>query len=177
MSVVRTEPNTRQDKTQPKWVPSGQNGLENEWAQRGNTKYHQSAGLQGFTVPSLHSTQPSPEHHTACTAHPDSLTALQIYFGIVFPSLALLMVTSKLGKKIMFQDAKDVAWSMGRGAGSPCSSPTAQKGYQGEKSSCLRQGERPFWTDNTITNTRPAVFGTGQATPDFPIEMFSFSRT
>lgn len=116
-SVSGTEPNTRQDKTQPKWVSSGQNGLENEWSHKGNTKCHQSAGLQGFTVPSLHSTQPSPEWHCLHCSPRLSLTPLQIYFGVVTPSLAFLRVTSKLGRKIMFQDAKDVTWSMGRELG------------------------------------------------------------
>lgn len=76
MSVVSTEPETRQDTSQvsAQWPEWARNGVITKGQH--STKWHQSPGclqgLQGFTVPSLHSMQPLPEHHAACLARQDS---------------------------------------------------------------------------------------------------------
>lgn len=111
--------------------------MEKEWSQ-GAT---QSATRDLLSLPcTAHS------HHQSTTlpalltwTQPNSAADL---FWNCLPQFGVSQGFKQTGeKKIMFQGAKDVTWSVGSGAGSPCSPPVAaQKGYQGEKSSCLRQG-------------------------------------
>lgn len=107
VSVVRTEPNTRQDtaKMSTQWPEWAGNGV----VTKGQHKESPGSWAAGGYCP-------FPAQHTAITRAPHclhcspglSLTVLQISFGVALPSLALLGVSRKLGKNILFQDVKGV---------------------------------------------------------------------